>query len=256
MSKYFKDFPKVLYLFGDEVTPVAFQNIGKYSKIIDEVAEQISAYIEYEIKDFERPDSLSQMLYGESIYDWTFFLMNDHIREQGWPKSKQEVYNWGTKKIYKDWVFTPELTFGTADSAALLMQNYPKDQEVNLNGYLLKVKYKDPQTGQIYLYSPNYSEDSDFTNFSGLTYWGENLVADELHPLPGNTQREWTGIYEWRNDSDLPVDYWFETDKSVLTPITNLEKLVEENEKLKYIRVIKASQIKNVTGAFRAQVGI
>lgn len=85
MSNYFKKFPKVLYLFGDEITPVAFQNLSKSSNYIKNISDEISTYIEYEIKDFERPDSLSQQLYGTSEYDWTFFMMNDPIMEQGWP---------------------------------------------------------------------------------------------------------------------------------------------------------------------------
>lgn len=85
MSSYFREFPKVFYNFGDEKVPVLFQDLTKYSDLIETFKDEVSTYIEYEIRDGDRPDTLSQKLYGRPDYDWTFFLMNPLLKETGSP---------------------------------------------------------------------------------------------------------------------------------------------------------------------------
>jgi len=248
MSSYFQNFKKTLYLFGDEKTPVAFQNLSKYVNVIDEVADEISAYMNYEIRDFERPDTLSHRLYGSSEYDWTFSLMNDHIREQGWPLPLQNVYRLGTQDLYRDW--TCILDISTADSAAEFASKYAKDQEVLLNGKLMKVKYKNLQLGEITVYSPRYDPDSDLSGRTVLSYTdGSETIALK------NTVNEYNGTYHYVDSANEPVDYFFD-DISAKIPVTNLEKLVEENNKLKTIRVIKRELIGNIVGQFKTLTGL
>lgn len=251
MSNYFSNFPKVLYFFGDETTPVAVQNLTKFDRVIDEIADEITNYLTYEIKDFDRPDSLSHQLYGSSVYDWTFFVLNHNLRERGWPQSQRDLYNFATKKLYKDWTFKTEIT--TADSASTIFVDsdgtdlYVVGQEVSLNGYLLKVKSKNMQTGEINLYSPNYDEDSSFFGLTTLTY------TNGTHTIPGTSTYEYLGTYEYRNDSDLPVDRFFYS--GTKKAVTNIDKLIEENDKLKTIKIINSKLIQQVAGAFRSRIG-
>lgn len=242
MSNYFENFPKILYFFGDEITPVAFQNLSKFNNLINEIGDQISAYIEYEIRDFERPDSLSYRLYGDSKYDWTFFLMNDTIRERGWPIPLQDVYQLSTEKLYRDWTLKLGLT--TADSAAEFANLYPAEQKVLLNNKTLYVKYKDLQVGEITVYSKNYSPDSDFLGSTMLSYDdGTNVKAV-------TTVKESFGTKYYKNDSDLPIDFFFST-ATTKVPVTNLDDLIAQNDELKNIRVIKKDLIEVVAGQFR-----
>ena len=242
MSNYFENFPKVLYLFGDEITPVAYQNLGKFNDLINEIGDQISAYIEYEIRDFERPDTLSYRLYGDSKYDWTFFLMNDTLRERGWPLPLQDVYALSTEKLYRDW--TLKLGITTADSAAEFANLYPAEQKVLLNGRTLYVKRKDLQVGEITVYSKNYSPDSDFLGLTALSY------DDGTNQKAVTTVKESFGTKYYKNDSDLPIDFFFSTEVTKV-PVTNLDDLIAENDKLKRIRVIKKDLIETVSGQFR-----
>lgn len=248
MSSYFENFRKTLYLFGNEKTPVAIQDLSKYVNVIDQLADEISAYMTYEIRDFERPDTLSYRLYGTSEYDWTFFVMNDTLRERGWPLPLQEVYRVGTTELYKDW--TCILDISTADSAAEFSTIYPKGQEVLLNGKRMIVKSKDLQVGEITLYSPYYSADSDFGGRTSLSY------ADGSNPIGlANTVQEYNGTYHYIDDSENPIDFYFST-SATKVPVTNLEHLVNENDELKTIRVIKKELISSVVGRFKTLTGL
>jgi len=60
---HFKQFPKVLYNFGNEITPTLFQKLGTYVDIIDQVRDDITIYSDYTILDGDRPDILSYNFY-------------------------------------------------------------------------------------------------------------------------------------------------------------------------------------------------
>lgn len=249
MSNYFNKFPKILYLFGDEITPVAFQNLSKYIPLIDEIADEIAAYTEYEITDFERPDTLSYRLYGKSTYDWTFYLMNDRLREVGWPLSQQDAYTRATTKTFRDWVFTFDIT--TADSSAYIAQNFPiKDEIISLGGRDMIVKRKNLQTGELYLRSPNasFNYDSDFSNINIIYTEDEEGATVQW---AGTSKPEYLGIHSYVDSDGDPQDYFF-WNGPLLTPKTNLEWFLEENAKTKRIRVIRKDLIDNVSGKFRA----
>lgn len=92
MSNYFEEFPVVSYRFGNEETTTNFQHLGTYIDILDQVKEYNVYYQTYNIQNGERPDQLSYKLYRNTDYHWTFFLLNDHLRQGGWPIRDADVY--------------------------------------------------------------------------------------------------------------------------------------------------------------------
>ena len=92
---FFTNFPRVNYKFGDEFEPSLFQNLTAYIDIIDRVKDDINFYEKYYIRDNMRPDALSYEIYGTPDYYWTFWLINDNLRQQGWPLSEQEIFSLG-----------------------------------------------------------------------------------------------------------------------------------------------------------------
>ena len=92
MSNYFKKFPKVEYFFGNQTTSNQFQHIGTYIDVLDQVKKYSVYYETYNIRNGERPEQLSYSLYGDVNYYWTFYLLNDHLRESGWPIRDADVY--------------------------------------------------------------------------------------------------------------------------------------------------------------------
>lgn len=89
---FFANFPRINYNFGDEILPSRFQNLSIYIDLIDQISDDAHFYEKYTILDGERPDILSYKLYGTVDLYWTFFLLNEKLRRQGWPLTFQELY--------------------------------------------------------------------------------------------------------------------------------------------------------------------
>jgi len=89
---FFANFPVIQYKFGDEILSSSVQNLSVYIDLIDQIADDASFYETYTIIDGERPDSLSYKLYDTIDFYWTFYLLNEKIRRQGWPLTFQELY--------------------------------------------------------------------------------------------------------------------------------------------------------------------
>jgi hypothetical protein len=106
MSDYFKNFPVVNYNFGDEKTSTEFQHIGTAVDILEQVRPFNVYYQNYVIQNGERPEQLSYKLYGHTNHYWTFYLLNDHLRTQGWPIRESDLYN-------KAQQYYPNMTFST-----------------------------------------------------------------------------------------------------------------------------------------------
>ena len=98
MSNYFENFPVVDYRFGEENTYTRFQHIGTAVDILEQVRQYEVYYLNIEIQNGERPDQLSYRLYDTPNYYWTFYLLNDHLRTNGWPIRDADV--WPKAKEY------------------------------------------------------------------------------------------------------------------------------------------------------------
>jgi hypothetical protein len=104
---FFKEFPTVGYNFGTETGFNQFQNISAYVDIIDDIKDDISFYQYYNILD-KRPDQVSYELYGNVNFYWTFFLLNDNLRRQGWPIRELDYQNWVVNKYNKKVITTKD----------------------------------------------------------------------------------------------------------------------------------------------------
>jgi len=88
---YFTNFPFVNYVFGNQPGPTIFQNMGVYVDLLDIAKDDAAFYTYYDIQNGDRPDQVSQKLYGRSDLHWTFAIMNDDIKIQGWPLSYNDL---------------------------------------------------------------------------------------------------------------------------------------------------------------------
>jgi hypothetical protein len=103
----FRNFPLLNYKFGDETNTAIFQNLSAYIDLIDQVADDASFYTKYTIQDGDRPDVVSYKLYNTTEYYWTFYLLNENIRLQGWPLTTQQLYA-NSRKFYPNTVIKTE----------------------------------------------------------------------------------------------------------------------------------------------------
>lgn len=104
---FFRNFPLLDYQFGNETDTAIFQNISAYIDLIDQVANDASFYTYYTILDGDRPDTVSYKLYNTTDYYWTFYLLNENIRLQGWPLTVQEIIS-KSREFYPNIVITTE----------------------------------------------------------------------------------------------------------------------------------------------------
>lgn len=238
MSNYFKDFPKVLYKFGSNEQPVYFQKLSKYADVVDTLKDKVSAYIEYEIRDFDRPDTLAYRLYGKSEYEWTFFLMNDRLKETGWPMTQTDLYNYAVNDAFTGYVAT--LDVSTIDSVAQYAGILTQGSTIELTGGSTgTIEKADLLNKQVYIVS-----DSD------LTQSAIDMVVDGTTTV-ALTQivNEYNAVHHYINDSDEWLDAF--TSGAGKLPVTNLEHLVNENDLSKRIRIIKKQNIESVVSEFK-----
>ena len=104
--KFFSQFPKVPYTF-DEFTPnITTQVIDmyRYVDVNRDITNDLAAYLTYSIKDGERPDQVSHKLYKTPDYHWTFFIINELLKDgmKNWPKSYIELDDY-LRKRYGDY---------------------------------------------------------------------------------------------------------------------------------------------------------
>ena len=90
---FFKQFPKTDIAIGTTIETVV--DIFRHVDVNDVLADEISNYQYYIIQDGERPDNLSQKLYGTPDYYWTFFILNESLKNgiDDWPKSSFTIEN-------------------------------------------------------------------------------------------------------------------------------------------------------------------
>ena len=76
------------------------KNLSAKAVFSDELLSNAGYYQTVEIIDGERPDLLSQRLYGSPGYHWTFLLLNPQIKNiwDDWPMSASQLIEYCTNK--------------------------------------------------------------------------------------------------------------------------------------------------------------
>ena len=243
MSQFFQNFPLVSYNFGTEVDPAVFQNISAYIKIIDELKDNIAFYTTVHIQDYDRPDNFSYKLYGTTEFYWTFYYLNDDVRESGWPIPQQDLL----PKAKLDYPHQTVLT--TADiSKTFLPGHTVKGASSGSTGTVIK-RYLD--LGQIIIDSPN--------NFDA----GENITpaingveqTADFIVVTSNVE-QYNSVHHYEDASKDYVDLGLVPSGNgtasypslaLKTPVTYFDRILAKNDSLKEIKVLKpevAAQIK------------
>ena len=90
---FFTQFPKTQYSVESDGILSTITDLYRYVDVIEKSSQNVLAYKIVDVFDGERPDNLSQRLYGTPDYYWTFFIVNDNLKEgiEAWPKGDSEV---------------------------------------------------------------------------------------------------------------------------------------------------------------------
>jgi hypothetical protein len=239
-TKFFSQMQIIAYNFGNNEAPVLFDNISQYVDVIDGVKDNISFYATHTILSGDRPDTLSYKLYGTTDYYWTFFLMNDHLRESGWPVN-QSVINKTLKEKYPHRMVTTN---------SIIAKDFPVGTVVTgtSSGTVGTIVKRNLEMGQMVIdtvddnnYSP--TETLVYTSTEGAVYTA-TLIKESLQYDAVHHYEDANGVHV-----DLPL-YDFGNVPSGATAVTYRDRVENRNQQLKEISVLKPNVVSRVVSEF------
>ena len=188
-----------------------------------------------------RPDQISQEINATPIYHWTFYILNDLIRERGWPLSRRELFEEATKQ-YNQLILTTRTELNDRFKVGQTISG-------NISGHTGKIIPRELDLGQIYISSNtgNFTagETIESTNSSGIV---ETIV---LHA----TELQINTAHHYENASKEIVDIDPRVGPGAgITEVTWVDRLIDLNDELRQIRVIRNSDIREVSEAFKSAI--
>lgn len=88
---FFQQFPKTQFDFEGKGIDTTIVDLFRFIKAEDVLQDDLSVYAYYMVRNGDRPDVVSDVLYGTPDYYWTFFILNEHLKSgiSGWPMSTE-----------------------------------------------------------------------------------------------------------------------------------------------------------------------
>jgi hypothetical protein len=107
---YFRFFPESKYTLtsGNTQFDAVLTEITSHAKIVEKLRQNIAVIYEYEVNGEERPDNVSERLYGSPKYTWILLLLNNIMSLADWPLDSADFDDYITSK------------YGSAAAAQLL----------------------------------------------------------------------------------------------------------------------------------------
>lgn len=237
---FFTNFPTTSYNFGTEASVTAIQNLSSYVDIIDQVKDNLNFYEYYNIQDGDRPDTISQDYYRTPRYYWTLYLLNDNIRQQGWPLTVQEIRT-------KTQIDYPHKVITTNDVSDLFTHFQVGDlisgQSSGATGTVIK---RDLNLGQIFIRPQN-----------GTSFTTGEIVRDNTDPsFPEfvtvvSVADEYNAVHHYEDANGIPTDIDpYSPPPGILNPVTYLDRYIRANDDLRRIKLIKPTAIEQIVKAY------
>lgn len=239
---YFNDFPKIQYKFGNEIDPTIFQDISIYSDVVDQIKDSISILNLHTIQEGFRPDQVSIQLYGTSLYYWTFYLLNDNLRQQGWPLTRHELEVY-TRKVFPNTVLT------IRDTNLPIKFKVGQSVSGGTSGASGKIIKRNLDLGQIFVEGDvGFSQGGEL-----LTSINSSGVSETLSSV--SSSKEYLAASHYIDGSSNIVDIDPASGPgALLTEKTNEDVYFATNESLRQIKIIRPSQITNISTSFKRSV--
>lgn len=237
---FFTNFPTTTYNFGTEISITAFQNLSAYVDIIDQVKDNLNFYEYYIIQDGDRPDTISQDYYRTPRYYWTLYLLNDTIRQQGWPLTVQEI----RAKVQVDY---PHKVITTNDVSDLFTHFQVGDTISGLtSGASATVVKRELDLGQIFVKMN-----------SALSFVSGETIRDNSDPsfpefiTTTSVSDEYNAVHHYEDANGIPTDINpYSAPPGILNPVTYLDRYIRANDDLRRIKVIKPTAIEQIVKAY------
>lgn len=241
---FFKQFPLVNYDYNRTGTIQQIVNIFRNVRAQNSTFDNTTLYKTYYIKNGERPDIVSEQLYGTSDYYWTFFILNDFLHDglQAWPMSQEQLTEYininysGKALLFKPTVFENETNNSIAGKLELGGLVYGRRsgavgriirKDIDLNLIVLKdiipgSKNRNPFNGQ----TDESVEGMGFQKNEFLqSYWSSGVGEEGLLSLGGGGDSTESGLkslspHDILDYSEAPAFYYVDGDREE-RPVTS-----------------------------------
>ena len=233
---YFPSLPKVRYRFGNEVSETVFDNISVVSDMIDDIKDAASFHEKYTVPQGERPDQTSYKFYRTTEHYWTFFMLNDHIRLQGWPLPSNKL----EEKVKEDF---PNTVFTTKNNLTNIFK-IGETATGTSSGNGGKIIKRHLDLGQIVVEGTvSFSAGETMSSSGGASVTSTGFTEEYL------------AIHHYEDSNNNYVDINpYGTVGAGITPVTNNERYIAENDDLRQINVIKPCFIEQISRGFKQAV--
>jgi hypothetical protein len=213
------------------------QNLAVHVEMIDQIKENSAFYQDYHIRDGDRPDNVAYDLYKNPQLHWTFYFMNDSIKEYGWPLTQRALED----KIKSEF---SGITLKTHSDIHMFSKDMIVESDSGATG---KVSHIDTSLGHIVIEST-----------SEVQFVSGDVVTSPSHlnsVILISVAPEYLSAHHYTDNNGNIVDYrtkdgW----NSNLYEESTLEYYRSINESIRKIRVIKPTSIVAVTSLFNRAV--
>lgn len=272
---FFKQFPTVNYDLNRDGSIMQLVNIFRSVRPMQNLVDDTSQYKFYEIENGERPDIVSQKLYGTPEFYWTFFVINDFLHDgyKVWPMS-QEMLGQYLKEEYGGVAINTSIEFDANDTLEIFSQftlsgkfEIGETVEGGSSGATGVVFKKDVDLNQLILKDVNGSffgnggnNEGDFEELIGLSS-GSRLITDfvwnyaeaphHYYRLENGIQRQYanTKFIDPLENEDIFLNrpegnpYRIAWEDTALSYVSNRQYINQLNDDRSKIRVINPNYI-------------
>jgi hypothetical protein len=220
---FFKQFPKIEYDFNRTGIKQNMVDLFRSVRPLPSFLDNYSAYKFYEVKNGERPDIVSQRLYGTSQYYWTFFVVNDFLHDgmRAWPMSQEDIFTF-IEKEYEGYVIETNPVI-TRDTDGLIT-----DHRNSLSGRFTLGETvtgaTSSATGTLTVKNADLSQ-LVVQNVTGGAFIGSALGQATTELVVGQTSGDSVSTYNVYKYAEAPY-YYHRTNDALKKPVTNANHIV------------------------------
>lgn len=207
---FFRQFPKIGYDFQLNGIKQNVVDIFRHVKPIEEFVDNYTEYTFYNIVNGQRPDIVSELLYGTSQYYWTFFVVNDFLHDgyRAWPMSQEDLSEYINEE-YNGYAITSRPDRGVTTHSIAGKFEIGETIVGNTSGASGKLYRKNLDMNQLIV--------RDMTNNFAYIGEGDNSTDETIQ---GATSGDVVRSYKVFKYKDAPY-YYYKTNDPKKRPQTN-----------------------------------
>ena len=271
---FFKQFPTQSYDFNRDGIIQQVVDIYRSVRIEGSSIDNPALYLNYNIKDGERPDIVSQRLYSTPEYYWTFFIINEILHDgmRAWPMSRSVMEDYLAEEYGGVAITTNPVTVTNTDLGITTFRD-------SLAG---RFRLGETITGQANLHNNNpptgtlVKKDIDLNqlvlkNVTGTFFGDPDLTTNSSETISGNLSNDDVDTFRVYPYRDAPHHWHLITDPEKrptdngvyvsggtsindITYQSNQSFVFDLNEKRSSIRVISPQYIDRFVEDFETMI--